>query len=503
MLFRSEAGAQVALRDVYGGWWDAADWDRRPYHFFCVADLLNAYLMSPGNFCDGQLDLPESGNGIPDILSEAEWGLDIWRKLQMEDGGVGCWVEMRSHPRYPDFAHTSKAKMYASCPTCEGSWQYAYYAAKFVVCLRLAAKQASTSVAGALLANKKADLFLESAMRAFDYGRNDANFAPRTYSAGGITETWSETTTLRDTWKFLAAQALYAASLSDTYKPYLTIAEYRALSVTINNTDSFSKYIPHEIFFVDGFDDIKEDIRTDVVRDANTWLTHMEGYAYRNVHYSNNWITYTSWGVGHSASRGKVFATAYWLTQDERYKDALFLILDWTVGCNALGRSHTSGLGTVTPVRFLYNVGNWIMERDQTLTVQEPPPGITVYTYGGTAIMDEAMRLFGVFENARSGGTNFTGISLNLLPGEYMNTVGQTSTTIRTWLALNRPVWRAYSAIEEFTVAQNEFTIWETISPNVLCAAACLSSSFTPPASWKTVTPSSDYRTCEGHVFLP
>lgn len=46
--------------------------------------------------------------------------------------------------------------------------------------------------------------------------------------------------------------------------------------------------------------DIKADIRSDVARDANTWLTHMEEYAYRNVHYSNTFITYMSWGVGHS-----------------------------------------------------------------------------------------------------------------------------------------------------------------------------------------------------------
>ena len=85
------------FRDLRGGWYDAADFDRRPYHFLCVRDLVEAYLRFPQNFTDGQLDLPESGNGIPDILSEAEWGLDVWRRGQREDGGVAAWIEANGH----------------------------------------------------------------------------------------------------------------------------------------------------------------------------------------------------------------------------------------------------------------------------------------------------------------------------------------------------------------------------------------------------------------------
>ncbi len=49
--------------------------------------------------------------------------------------------------------------------------------------------------------------------------------------------------------------------------------------------------------------DIKADIRSDVARDANTWLTHMEEYAYRNVHYSNTFITFMPL-VRYSCSKG-------------------------------------------------------------------------------------------------------------------------------------------------------------------------------------------------------
>ena len=58
-----------------GGWHDAADYDRRPYHLRIVSDLATVYLMKPENFIDGQLNIPEGGNGIPDILDEAAWGV--------------------------------------------------------------------------------------------------------------------------------------------------------------------------------------------------------------------------------------------------------------------------------------------------------------------------------------------------------------------------------------------------------------------------------------------
>lgn len=38
--------------------------------------------MFPAKFSDGQLNLPESGNGIPDVLDEAAVQVDVFRKTQ-------------------------------------------------------------------------------------------------------------------------------------------------------------------------------------------------------------------------------------------------------------------------------------------------------------------------------------------------------------------------------------------------------------------------------------
>ena len=44
--------------------------------------------MDPGKFPDGTWNIPESGNGVPDILDEAKWELDWILKMQQSDGGV-------------------------------------------------------------------------------------------------------------------------------------------------------------------------------------------------------------------------------------------------------------------------------------------------------------------------------------------------------------------------------------------------------------------------------
>jgi len=128
----SETATEEFLPDVWGGWRDAADYDRRTHHFQIVRDLLSAYLMFPEKFLDGQLHIPESGNGIPDIVDEAAWGVDVWRRAQNESGGVGCWLEATSHPQNPNPAEDDQ-RYYLALPTRESTIEYAAHAALMAV----------------------------------------------------------------------------------------------------------------------------------------------------------------------------------------------------------------------------------------------------------------------------------------------------------------------------------------------------------------------------------
>lgn len=79
-------------RNVSGGWFDAGDTNK--YVTFAappVHQLLSAYGDNPGAFTD-DFGIPESGNGVPDLLDEVKWEIDWLKKMQYTDGSVALKV---------------------------------------------------------------------------------------------------------------------------------------------------------------------------------------------------------------------------------------------------------------------------------------------------------------------------------------------------------------------------------------------------------------------------
>ena len=75
-----------AVRTVTGGWHDAGDYGKYVGPgAVTVGHLLYAWKLFPDG-CSGILNIPESGNGVPDILNEARYELDWMLKMQRADG---------------------------------------------------------------------------------------------------------------------------------------------------------------------------------------------------------------------------------------------------------------------------------------------------------------------------------------------------------------------------------------------------------------------------------
>ncbi len=74
--------------DMTGGWHDAGDFGRySTAASVALAHLLYAYELFPESFGDS-LNIPESGNDMPDVLNECMYELSWLVKMQAEDGGV-------------------------------------------------------------------------------------------------------------------------------------------------------------------------------------------------------------------------------------------------------------------------------------------------------------------------------------------------------------------------------------------------------------------------------
>ncbi|GAB3242708.1 cellulase [Kineococcus gypseus] len=80
--------------DVTGGWYDAGDHGKYVVNGgIAVGQLLQQYERSlhartadRGALADGTLSIPESGNGVPDVLDEARWELEWFLKMQVQPG---------------------------------------------------------------------------------------------------------------------------------------------------------------------------------------------------------------------------------------------------------------------------------------------------------------------------------------------------------------------------------------------------------------------------------
>lgn len=81
-------GGNGPTLDLRGGWHDAGDYNK--YINFSddpVHNLLLAYEANPALWPD-DWDLPESGNGVPDLIDELRYQLDWFLRMQLPDGSV-------------------------------------------------------------------------------------------------------------------------------------------------------------------------------------------------------------------------------------------------------------------------------------------------------------------------------------------------------------------------------------------------------------------------------
>jgi len=117
--------------NAYGGHSDACDWDRHIGHIAIVWDMLLPYLLTNGRIGDDDCNIRESGNGIPDIIDEAQNEVDFWLRLRDTKGGYAAGLNN------PSRNHTTLYQA-AARPYC--AWASAANAAMLAEAFRVAGK---------------------------------------------------------------------------------------------------------------------------------------------------------------------------------------------------------------------------------------------------------------------------------------------------------------------------------------------------------------------------
>lgn len=112
--------AQNGNLDVHGGWHDAGDYQKTLWGRG-VPELLFAYEVNPTAWADGRLALPESGNGIPDLLDEVRWELDFYVRMQRPDGHFMSSVKGRDPTVVSPPSASNESRVYFDTTSPDGN----------------------------------------------------------------------------------------------------------------------------------------------------------------------------------------------------------------------------------------------------------------------------------------------------------------------------------------------------------------------------------------------
>jgi hypothetical protein len=210
---RSETNAPVF--DVSCGWYDAGDFGKYfPPAASTVTDLLFAYELFPQLFPDNHFNIPESTNGVPDILDEIKWELDMM--LKMEDGSTGGFYEVANYEGDTIYLIDTNGVNGAgnTKSTIATAWAAGVFAHAYIVYKNIPAYK--TFADQCIAAARRAWTYLEARPKEHSW----VSGAGRSYYYDS-----AETAKI----KFLAAAALYRAAGEDKFQKYV-IDNYRGFN---------------------------------------------------------------------------------------------------------------------------------------------------------------------------------------------------------------------------------------------------------------------------------
>ena len=330
-----------------GGWYDAGDYNKYIVNSgITVATLLSLYEDFPAYVRTLDVDIPESGHGVPDLVQEALWNLR-WM-LTMQDPSDGGVYHKLTEPRFEGFVSPAEAR----------SPRYVVQKST-AAALDFAAVMAQASrVVGSFESRLPglADSALTAAVHAWSWARHHADvfydqerlnqqFEPHietgTYGDRDVRDEfiWAATelgvTTRQDS--FFTAVPVFPDSSAPLPNwrqvrtlAYYTLARFRAGLPPAVAGDRARL----ERTLVRAADDLMQ------LASRTAYGTLMGGRAADFIWGSNSV----------AANQGIALVVAYRLTGDPSYLRHALSNLDYLLGRNATGYSFVTGLGSRTPL---------------------------------------------------------------------------------------------------------------------------------------------------------
>lgn len=344
-----------AVPDAWGGYHDAGDWNpRRVSHMATTMAQLELIELYPAYFNALKLNIPPM-EGIPDMITEALFEIDCFRRLQLPDGGIPYGIETNGDPSPGELSWLSTMHAYVPAPNIRDSWQYAAVAARAAKLLKP-------------IKPELAAVYEESAKKAFAWAEADYTKRKAEGSLSAIKELWHAT----DNRNF-AALILYDVTGDRAYHDiFLQDTCMKEGSVEPN---WYAKWIQNEaVFYYARLDDAKADhalkqkALAGVIKQAGKSLDYAAGNAFNLTHQDRHRPLF---GGFFSTSGGSELVRAHYLTGKEEYLTGAVRSCQFQAGCNPNNLVYTTGIGA-NPIKHPLHL-------DARSSGQLPPEGLTTF----------------------------------------------------------------------------------------------------------------------------
>lgn len=327
--------------NAQGGWHDAGDYGKyMPTAAAALWYLFTAYDIQQSKFQDGTWNIPESGNGVPDLLDEARWELDWMVRIQADDGGV--------------YHKQTSERWYHGMPQDDDKPRFLYEKTTHDTALA-AAVLASAARLWKVYDPELSHLYLSRAEKAWAFIERHPVAVPQ----GGfhnppknVTGEYSDKEDIDN--RLWAATELYRTTGLQKYKDYFETwwRKNKSHPWGWNTWQDFYRCAYWAYLNSDKPDadpKIRREIKRGLIEKANKVIDLTNSNPYRNGARLNvpEWI---GWGAFTQSSEYSFLLLQAWkVTSDKKYLDMALLNVDTQLGANPLSMSFITGLGSRSP----------------------------------------------------------------------------------------------------------------------------------------------------------
>jgi endoglucanase len=351
----SKGDTGEVAKNAWGGYHDAGDWNpRRVTHMYTTLAQLELCELYPQYFNALHLSI-RSIDGVPDVIAEALFEIDCFRRLQLPNGAVPYGIETEGDPLAGEVSWLSAMHCYVLAPNIRDSWLYAAVAGRAAKVLKL-------------IKPELARIYQDSAIRAFNWAEEEL---ARKRNAGEALEK-------KNYWDAFDARNLSSLVLYDITgekRFHEVFRQDTCLKAPGSEVVAWGWNIQADPIFLYARMDpnktdagMRENARLAVIGLAERSLKYAAGNAFNITQREKGRPMFAGF---FSTSGGSELVRAHYLTAKAEYLAGAIQSCQFQGGCNPNNLVYTTGLGA-NPVKVP-------LELDARSSGQPMPAGLTVF----------------------------------------------------------------------------------------------------------------------------